>query len=98
MNTHYSDFVIITLLNILAVVCVVIKIIMAVNKRGLNMVPLVWSFFKVYSRNEIYSVSNQKRRLYMRVNNFINLYLYLWIILTLLLIVIYKATSTTYAA
>ncbi|WP_153797870.1 hypothetical protein [Foetidibacter luteolus] len=74
------------LLNGVAAIAVIIKILYVFNVRGFDVPVLMLSFFRIYHRRG--HSSSRKRQEYMLVNNCINIYLYFWLFVTAVLFII----------
>lgn len=57
-----------------------------------DLAEIFFSFFRIYSSDEVSMSSNRKRIAYMRWNNLINYYVYTIILLIILITVITKNT------
>jgi len=75
------------LLNAVAAIAVIIKILYVFNVRGFDVPVLMLSFFRIYHRRG-QRYSSRKRQEYMLVNNCINIYLYVWLFVTAVLFII----------
>ncbi len=80
---------ILPVLNIMAGLAIIIKIILVFRIRDFNVPNVLASFFKIYDGSERSTTTNPKRILFMNINNIINYYLYLWVIIVLLINIIY---------
>ena len=80
-------------LHILAAIAIIIKFVIVFNQKGLDVPAVMLSFFRIYSKDHVQMNSRKKRGQYMRLNNFINFYLYAWLFLTVLLFIIFHNNS-----
>jgi len=78
------------ILLILAAVIFVIKIPVVINYRGFNLADIMKSYFRIYAQDEIKMTTNKKRKLYRRVNNLLNIFLYLLIATAIVLFIAYS--------
>jgi hypothetical protein len=76
-------------LHILAAIAAVTKMIIVFKNKGFSLPAYVISFFRVYSSNEKHMTNNVSRQQYMRINNFINYYLYAWLLITLIIFLVF---------
>lgn len=77
-------------LHTLAVVLILLKMILVFQKKGFDMPALFLSFFRIYSKRDLYISDRNTRQRYMKVNNFINYYLYFWMLVTILILIVYQ--------
>ena len=76
-------------LHILTAVLILFKAILAFKNRGGNVPAIVTSFFRFYSRSDFYMSTNKDRKEYMLTNNVINIYVYVWVFLTVIFFVVF---------
>ena len=77
-------------LHILAGIALIIKMIIIFRKKGFNIHAVFVSFFRIYSKSERYMTNNINRQQYMKVNNYINYYLYPWIFVTTIILLVFE--------
>ena len=78
-------------LHLLAGLAVIIKAVIVFRNKGFNVPALFTSFFRIYSKSDFYMSSNQHRRQFMRMNNYLNYYIYGWLIATFIVIVVFQS-------
>ena len=81
---------IIPYLHVITAILIIVKAIFVFRNKGFNVPAVIGSFFRIYSQSDVQTSHNEARRQYMRVNNFINYYLYLWIFLSIIMLVVYQ--------
>lgn len=69
-------------LHLLAFASIIAKGIIISRIKGFDVPEITFSFFKIYNTDRINITSSRKRKNYMLMNNYINFYLYGWILLT----------------
>ena len=82
---------IIPYLHALAIILVIVKTVLVFRAKGFNVPAVVGSFFRIYSQSDLQTSHNITRRQYMRTNNFINYYFYLWIFITIIMLVVFQS-------
>lgn len=75
---------------VLTALAIIAKIVLVIANKGVNVLAILGSFFRVYSKSQRLSTTNKKRKSYMVVNNYINYYIYIFILLFLLLLLIFQ--------
>lgn len=80
-------------LHILAALAIIVKFVIVFDQKGLDVPAVMLSFFRIYSKDHLQMSSRKKRGQYMRLNNFINFYLYVWVFLTVLLFIIFHSSQ-----
>ena len=76
-------------LHVLAGIALITKMIIVFRKKGFNIPAVFVSFFRIYSKSERYMTNNTNRQQYMKVNNYINYYLYTWIFITVIILLVF---------
>ena len=69
---------------------VIVKIIAVINYKGFSLPAIFGSFFRMYNYRQRGDTLNEKRRAYMRLNNRINRFLYLCVVIFLIMLAIYR--------
>jgi len=82
---------IIIYLHILTVIVIILKFVIVIRNKGFDVPTVVSSFFRVYTKSDLYMSNNQARRQYMRLNNLINYYIYGWLLATILIVVVFHS-------
>ncbi|QEC65829.1 hypothetical protein FRZ67_00370 [Panacibacter ginsenosidivorans] len=82
---------IIIYLHILTVIAIILKIVLVFRSKGFDVPAVVSSFFRVYTKSDLYMSNNQSRKQYMRLNNLINYYIYGWLLATIIIIVVFHS-------
>ena len=77
-------------LHTLAGIAIITKMFLVFRSKGFNLPAYVVSFFRVYTSSEKQMSNNPVRQRYMKLNNTINFYLYVWVSITLLLLLVYQ--------
>ena len=77
-------------LHIIAGIAVIIKMFLVFGSKGFNLPAYVFSFFRLYSSSDKQISSNPSRQKYMKLNNIINYYLYVWLFITIILLLVYQ--------
>ena len=75
-------------LHILAAIAIIIKAWFIFSNKGFDIPGFVFSFFKIYSKRDLFVQVRKKRATYMMVNNVANFYLYAWLFITATLFLI----------
>jgi hypothetical protein len=83
-------------LYVLALLALIVKIIMVFSNKGFDIIALLASFFRLYSRTDLDMTTKKKRVNYMRYNNYLNYYFYVFIFLFALMLIIFKKNIFTY--
>lgn len=78
------------MLLIIAGLAIIVKIFLVFNYRGVNLPAFVYSFFRIYNTNDRQSTRSKQRQLYMRLNNIINVYLYITAFVFILVLIVYR--------
>ena len=81
---------------ILCALAFIIKFILVVNSKGFDLPALFISFFKIYSKSQR-NTSSQRRKVFMKYNNFINYFLYVAFTLFIILLIIYQGGMFNYS-
>jgi len=81
---------IIPYLHVITAILVVVKAFFVFRNKGFNVPAVIGSFFRIYSQSDVQTSHNETRRQYMRINNFINYYLYFWVFVTIIMIVVFQ--------
>ncbi len=77
-------------LHIVAGIALIIKMVIIFRTKGFDVPAVFVSFFRIYSKSEQYMTNNIARRQYMRMNNYINYYLYTWILITIIILLVFQ--------
>ncbi len=80
----------IKLLVIIGVGIILLKSVIIIASKGGDLYLIVESFFKFYSRVEISLSINNREVFYKRSNNYLNVFLYSWLIFVIMLVFISK--------
>ena len=80
---------IVPILHIIAACALIFKAIIVFRNKGFSVPAVMTSFFRIYSSSDMRMTSNEARQQYMKINNFINYYLYAWLFLTLVIIIVF---------
>jgi len=80
-------------LHILAAIAVVVKFVVVFDQKGFDVPAVMLSFFRIYSKDHLQMSSRKRRSQYMRLNNIINIYLYAWVFLTVLLFIVFHNST-----
>ena len=83
-------FTITPTLHVLAAFLFVLKVIIVFRNKGFDLPAVIISFFRVYSDSDKYMTNNKARQQYMIINNYINYYIYVWALITLIVFIIFK--------
>jgi hypothetical protein len=92
------DFIINTLKNGLPIFVItilgafILKVYFVSKVKRFDLAEIFFSFFRIYSTDEINMSSNKKRISFMRWNNVLNYYVYIIILLVVLILLITKNT------
>jgi ACR3 family arsenite efflux pump ArsB len=78
-------------LHVLAVIALLLKMIVIFRAKGFNIAAVFASLFRIYTRSERYMTNNINRQQYMRINNYINYYLYIWILITIIILLVFQS-------
>ena len=76
-------------LHVLAGIALLTKMIVVFRAKGFNIPAVFVSFFRIYSKSKRYMTNNISRQQYMRINNYINYYLYIWILITIIILLVF---------
>ena len=89
---NFIEFVhaVMPVLHALAIIALLLKIIIISQYKGFEIPYFLRSFFRMYNYIDKSNTSNEKRLRFMKINNLLNIYLYLWIFLTLVMFIIYR--------
>ncbi len=68
-------------LDVLMLVLILVKIILILGFRNFDLVYFVASYFRFYEQSSREDARNRSRRWYVGLNNYINYYTYLWMLL-----------------
>ncbi|MEP6512842.1 MAG: hypothetical protein ABJA79_03170 [Parafilimonas sp.] len=68
----------------LAAFGLILKIILMLGFRNFDLPYFVLSYFRFYGRSDFQMAENKQRRLYVRLNNLVNYYTYVWAFLCLI--------------
>ena len=77
-------------LFVLAILALLVKIILIFSTKGFDILALLLSFFRLYTKSDLDMTSKKKRINYMRYNNYINYYFYVFLFLFTLMLIIFK--------
>lgn len=77
-------------LHLFAAVLMLLKVIIILINRGVDVIAIVGSFFRIYSYAEVDMTTDSNRQNYMKLNNYINICLYVWALLTGMNFLIFK--------
>ncbi len=80
----------IKLLVIIGVGIILLKSVIIIASKGGDLYLIIESFFKFYSRVEISLSINNREVFYKRSNNYLNVFLYSWLIFVIMLVFISK--------
>jgi hypothetical protein len=80
---------IIIYLHILAGIAIMVKTFFIFRTKGFDIPAVVTSFFRLYTKSDLIMSHNLARRQYMKLNNWINYYIYSWMLITLIIIVVF---------
>lgn len=75
-------------IHALAILAVLLKFILVIDKKGFSFVSIFVSFFRIYTHSDFVMTQQDSRKKYMRRNNIINCYLYAWLFLTIIMMLI----------
>jgi hypothetical protein len=78
-------------LYILTALAIVAKIVLVMSNKGFDVLAILGSFFRIYTKSQRISTTNKKRRSYMVYNNYINIYIYIFILLFIVLLLIFQS-------
>ncbi len=67
--------------HVTAILVILFKLTVVIANKGLNPAALLISFFRIYTKEDRKSTENERRLLFMKWNNILNWYLYIWLIL-----------------
>jgi len=82
-------------LYVIAAIALLAKIVLVFYYKGFDLPALVISFFKVYSKSQRNTASD-RRKGFMRYNNWLNYYLYLVVLLFLLMLIVFQGNVLNY--
>lgn len=82
---------IIKVLHFLAAFAVILKCVIVFKSKGFNMPAVITSFFRIYTKSDFYMSSNQNRKQFMRTNNVINYYLWIWLFCVIIHLVVFES-------
>ena len=78
MDSVFAIFhTLLPILLIIAGLAIMVKIFLVFNRRGADIPAVVYSFFRMYNADDRQSARSRQRQLYMKLNNIINIYLYI---------------------
>jgi hypothetical protein len=77
-------------LCIIALLAFAFKTVLVFSYKGFDIPALIVSFFRLYGSAEKEMASQKKRVNYMKLNNYINYYFYIFSFLFILMLVIFK--------
>jgi hypothetical protein len=80
-----------------AALAFILKIILVFNTKGFDLPAFIISFFRLYGESELNMTSNKKRLNYMKFNNYLNYYLYSFILLFIIMLLVFQKNMFTYA-
>lgn len=78
-------------LHLLTAVILLLKVVIVLMNKGIDVIAIIGSFFRIYSYAEVDMTTDTSRQGYMKMNNYLNIYLYVWILLTCLNFLIFKS-------
>lgn len=78
-------------LHLLTAVILLLKVVIVLLNKGIDVIAVIGSFFRIYSYAEVDMTTDTGRQSYMKLNNYINIYLYVWMLLTCLNFLIFKS-------
>ena len=81
---------IIPMLHILVLIAIILKTALIFLNKGFDIPAVFASFFRIYAKSEFAMTDNSSRQFYMKMNNILNYYCYVWIVLTLINIVVFQ--------
>ena len=70
--------------HILLVLTLILKIVLMTGFRNFDLPYLVLSYFRFYSESERQMGGNTWRKRYVTLNNYLNIYAYIWIFLCII--------------
>ena len=80
---------ILPVLHILAGIALIMKMIIIFRIKGFNVPAVFVSFFRIYSKGERYMTNNTARQQYMKMNNYLNYYFYIWMLITVIILLVF---------
>ncbi len=83
-------------LYVLAIIGLIVKIIIVFSNKGFDIIALLASFFRLYTTTDLEMTSKKRRVNYMRFNNYLNYYFYVFLFLFTLMLIIFKKNVFTY--
>gem|GEM_PF-2554294 len=89
---HFFEFLysILPALNVISVIALLLKSVIVFRRKGFNLPEYMISFFRIYTGSEREMTHSTSRLRYMRINNLINFYIYLWIMITLIIFIVFR--------
>jgi len=67
--------------HVLLILCLILKIILMTGFRNFDLPYLFLSYFRFYTESEKQMAGNTARKRYVILNNYLNIYTYVWIFL-----------------
>jgi hypothetical protein len=81
---------------VLAALAIIAKIVLVFSNKGFDLPALIISFFRLYGESEKKMTTNKRRINYMNFNNYINIYLYSFLLLFVIMLLIFQKDIFTY--
>lgn len=78
-------------LNLIIAGIILLKGILIFLNRGFDVPAVIASIFRIYSFTELNMTSDHPRQTYMKVNNFLNYCIYVWVLIAIIHFVIFKS-------
>jgi hypothetical protein len=69
-------------LHFIASLVIIAKTVIISRAKGFDVPEITFSFFRLYNGDQLDLTSSRKKRNHMLVNNYLNFYLYGWMLLT----------------
>ena len=77
-------------LHIIAGIAFILKMIIVFKNKGFNIEAVFVSFFRIYTVNDRNMTSSASRQQFMKLNNYLNYYLYVWALITIIILVVFQ--------
>ncbi len=77
-------------LHVLGVLAIILKFFLAFGIKGMNGFETLFTFFKWYTEDEKNHTSSSRKYRFMKYSNLINIFVYVWIGITIILFIAIK--------
>ena len=77
-------------LHLLAAVAFILKIVMVFRSKGFDMAAVFLSLFRIYNITDLNMTSNSNRIYFMKMNNYLNYFIYAWALITLIIFIVFQ--------